>query len=190
MEFDPVRIGEPRAWLEALLGALAHFALMAASAPEEKVTFVDNPQNRRDQVIKHARNPLQALPCAWQAPPGPPERFDADDNPTACCVPVALPEALGSVGEALDYLVEAHPGTLPVSLDGDPSPDPLMDEALDWLSDQIRLRGILPFESLEPIDPTLSTEETLHKRMRAEWRDRLAWHRARHDLTSDVAVTL
>jgi hypothetical protein len=103
-------------------------------------------------------------------------------------VPIALPETLGTIGEALDYLVEAQPGPVPVSLDGDPTPDPLMDDALDWFSDQVRLRSIPPFESLEPIDPTLSVEETLHRRMQAEWRDRLAWHQARHDLASEVAV--
>jgi hypothetical protein len=63
-----------------------------------------------------------------------------------------------------------------------------MDEVLIWTSDQIRLGGIPPFESLEPIDPTLGIEETLHRRLRAEWRDRLAWHQARHDLVADVAV--
>ena len=123
--------------------------------------------------------------CDWQACQGAtatPERFEGNDSPTACCVPVALPEALGTVGEALDYLVEAQPGPVPVSLDGDPSPDPLMDETLDRLSDQIRLGGIPPFESLEPVDPTLHDEEALHGRMQAEWHDRLAWHRARHDL--------
>ena len=125
----------------------------------------------------------QACQAAAEAGAG---RFEGNDSPTACCVPVALPEALGSVGEAVDYLVEAHPGPVPVSLDGNSSPDPLMDETLDWLSDQIRLRGIPPFESFE--DPTLSNEETFHRRMQAEWRDRLAWHRARHDLASDVAV--
>jgi hypothetical protein len=61
-------------------------------------------------------------------------------------------------------------------------------EAMIWLSDQIRMGGILPFESLEPIDPTLSVEETLHRRMQAEWRDRLAWHQTRHDLASGFAI--
>jgi hypothetical protein len=57
-----------------------------------------------------------------------------------------------------------------------------MDDALASVSDQIRLRGIPIFESLEPDNPRLDAEETLHRRMRAEWKDRLAWHRARHDL--------
>jgi putative DNA primase/helicase len=121
----------------------------------------------------------QACPAAATAPP---ERFEGDDSPTACCVPFALPEALGSVGEAIDYLVEAQPGPMPVSLEGNPGPDPLMNETLIWLSDQIRFRDIQTFESLEPVDPTLGVEETLHKRMQAEWRDRQVWHRARHNL--------
>jgi putative DNA primase/helicase len=168
--------------------------------PEKQTrrSAVDVPQGRRrqappacDLIFKAALDPVP-FPGDWQACQGtaeaPPARFEGDDSLTACCVPVALPEALGSVGEALDYLVEAQPGPVPVSLDGDPSPDPLMGEALTWLSDQIRLRGISPFKSFEPIDPTLSPEETINRRMQAEWRDRLAWHQARHDLASDVAV--
>lgn len=157
-------------------------------------TAVDVPQVRErqappacDPIFKPTLDPAY-FPSPWQAWDGLPGRFEGDDSLTACCVPVALPEALGSVEEVVECLVEAHPSPVPMSLDGDPSPDPLMDEAVTWLSDQITLGGIPPFESLEPVDPTLSVEETVRKRMRAEWRDSLAWHRARHDLASDVAA--
>ena len=73
-------------------------------------------------------------------------------------------------------------------MESNPDPDPPIDDAVMWLSHQIRLRGIPPFESLEPVDPALSVEVTIVKRMEAEWRDCSAWHRARHDLAADVAV--
>ena len=66
----------------------------------------------------------------------------------------------------------------------DPDPDPLMDDALNCLSDLIWLRGILTFESLELVNSALTSEATLHRRMQAEWRDCLDWHRGRHDLGS------
>lgn len=184
IEFDPARISNPRGWLEARLGRLAHFAIVEASTPPEETTVVYNREHTADQVARTVEDSQTSSPSAGEARDGPPKRFEGDDSPTACGVPIALPETLGTIGEALDYLVEAQPGAVPVSLEGDPDPDPLIDDTLIWLSDQIRLRGIPPFKTLELLGPKLSVEETLHRRLQAEWRDRLAWHRARHDLVS------
>ena len=165
-------IQDPRRWLEARLGPL--------------MSFVE-PQNRPRQVPVAVPPP----PCGEQT------ADEGEANETLCCVLTSLPaEWIGTIDDQREWLAEAVPGGVPVpevvavgqpSLD-DPDAAPPMHEALIWLSDQIRLSGIPSFESLEPIDPTLSNEETLHRRMRAEWKDRLAWHQARHDLASDVAV--
>ena len=97
MEFDPVRIADPRGWLEARLAAIASF------------TAHDRPQN----TLKQA----STVDPMWPPPPcgEPPSADNGEINQTACCVPTGLPAGwIGTSDDQREWLAEAVPGGVPV----------------------------------------------------------------------------